>query len=531
MVKTTITVLMNIANKEEKNNLLNVILLIAILNLVVNFITQAFFAYGFFRDELYYLACSNRIQLGYVDHPPLSIYILAVWKAIFGDSLFVIRIVPVIISSATVFMIGLFTLRLGGGKTAIIISTITYMTAPIFLGMNTIYSMNSFDFFFWITSAYIFLKIIQQGAVPTTVGNSKLWIILGVVLGLGLLNKTSVFWLGAGIFAGTIFTPLRKDLKTKYPYIAALIALLIFSPFIIWNLNHDLAHLEFMRNAASRKYGGLSPISFILDQILILNPPTIFIWLPGIVFYFLRKEAKQYRAIGFIWLTTFIILFINMHSKGEYIAAAYQILFAAGAVLIERWSALSNRFWIKYSVITPVVLSGILISPLARPLLSPETFIKYQSALGMEPTSNEGMQLEELPQFYADMFGWEDLAQDVSKVYQSLSEDERKTTVVYCSNYGRAGAIEYFSKKYPLPKVVCPHNSYWYWWNEAGTTTTIIIIGGDMEDHLESLEKVESAGLHKERYAMPYENNLTIFIGRGLKRSVPEIREINKIFI
>jgi 4-amino-4-deoxy-L-arabinose transferase-like glycosyltransferase len=112
-------------------------------------------------------------------------------------------------------------MRLGGGKTAIIISTIAYMLTQIFLGMNTFYSMNTFDFFFWITSTYFFLKIIQNGS-------PKLWIVLGVVLGLGLLNKTSVLWLGAGIFAGTIFIPLRKDLKTKYPYIAAIIALFTF---------------------------------------------------------------------------------------------------------------------------------------------------------------------------------------------------------------------------------------------------------------------------------------------------------------
>jgi len=315
-------------NQLEKNNLLNLIFFIATLNLIIYLITQAFFAYGFFRDELYYLACANRIQLGYIDHPPLSIYVLAVWKSLFGDAMFVIRIVPAIITSATVFMIGLFTMRLGGGKAAIIISTVAYMLTPIFLGMNTIYSMNTFDFFFWITSAYFFLRIIQEG-------NPKLWIILGVVLGVGLLNKTSVFWLGAGIFAGTIFTPLRKDLKTKYPYIAALIALIIFSPFIIWNLTHDLAHLEFMRNAASRKYGGLTPISFILDQILILNPLAILIWLPGIVFYFFKKDFKQFRAISLIWLTTFIILVANIHSKGEYIAAAYTVLFAGGAVMLE----------------------------------------------------------------------------------------------------------------------------------------------------------------------------------------------------
>ncbi|MFC2119576.1 glycosyltransferase family 39 protein [Bacteroidota bacterium] len=522
---------METGKQSEKNNLLRVIYFIAILNLIIYLITQAFFAYGFFRDELYYLGCANRIQLGYVDQPPSSIYILAVWKSLFGDAMFVIRIVPALISSATVFMIGLFTMRLGGGRTAIIISTIAYMLTPIFLGMNTIYSMNAFDFFFWITSAYVFLRIIQDESISSGDGNPKLWIILGVVLGLGLLNKTSIFWLGAGIFAGTIFTPLRKDLKTKYPYLAALIALLIFSPFIIWNLTHDLAHLEFMRNAASRKYSGLTPISFILDQILILNPLAILIWLPGIIFYFFKKDFKQYRAIGFIWLTTFAILIINIHSKGEYIAAAYQILFAGGAVLIERWSSSANYAWLKYAVAVPVIIVAIFLVPLARPIVSVESFKDYSEMIGIDHPNNEGLQTEELPQFYADMFGWEDLAKNVSKVYLTLPDEERKNTIVYCSNYGKAGAIEYFSKKYPLPKVVCPHNSYWYWWDEKGKPAAVIIIGGDMEDHLTSFDEVEAAGVHKTKYAIPYENNLTIFIGRGLKKSTSEIRKSNKIFI
>jgi hypothetical protein len=515
---------MQLQDQPEKYNLLSVIFFIAILNLIIYLITQAFFAYGLFRDEFYYLACANRIQLGYVDQPPLSIYILSVWKSLFGDAMFVIRIVPAIISSATVFMIGLFTMRLGGGKTAIIISTIAYMLTPIFLGMNTFYSMNAFDFFFWITSAYFFLRIIHER-------NPKLWLVLGVILGLGLLNKTSVIWLGAGIFVGTIFTPLRKDLKTKYPYIAAIIALLIFSPFIIWNLTHDMAHLEFMRNAASRKYGGLTTISFILDQILILNPLTIVIWMSGLIFFFFKKDFKQYRAIGFIWLTTFAILIINIHSKGEYIAAAYQLLFAGGAVMLERWSFAANRGWLKYAITIPIIIFAILLAPMARPLVAVEKFRDFQSLIGLDHPSNEGHQLEELPQFYADMFGWEELARNISVVYQSLPEEERKNTIVYCSNYGKAGAIEYYSRKYTLPKVVCPHNSYWYWWDEAGIPTTIIIIGGEIEDHLSSLKEVEAAGVHKTKYAIPYENNLTIFIGRGLKRTLKEIRESNKIII
>jgi hypothetical protein len=267
-----------------------------------------------------------------------------------------------------------------------------------------------------------------------------------------------------------------------------------------------------------------------MDQILIHNPLTILIWLPGIIFFFFRKDSKQYRALGFIWLTTFLILLINGHSKGEYISAAYSILFAGGAVMIEQWSALRNRGWVKYSIAVPVIVVGILLSPFARPLLKPEIFIKYQAAIGLEPPSNEGHKTL-FPQFYSDMFGWEELAKNVSRVYQSLPEEERETTLVYCGNYGKAGAIEYYSKKYPLPKVICPHNSYWYWWPSDIKYSTIIIIGGEIEDHLESLNEVFEAGFHKTKYAMPYENNQTIFIGRGLKQSISEIRDSDKIFI
>jgi hypothetical protein len=507
------------ANKYEQ--IVNIILSISILNLLIYFFTLYFTSYGIFRDELYYIACANRPAFGYVDQPPLSIWILAVWKYFLGDSLFVIRLLPAFISSITIFILGLFTFRLGGGKSAVIISMVTFMLTPIFLGMTTIYSMNVFDFFFWILAAYIFLQILESS-------NQNLWYVLGVVIGLGLLNKTSMLWLSAGVFVGTVFTPLREDLKSKYPYIAACIAFLIFSPYIIWNTTHDFAHLEFMRNAAQNKYGGLTPLSMILDMILIFNPLSILIWIPGLIFYFFNKNARIFRPLGYIWLVTFAILFINWHSKAEYLAPAFQILFAGGAVMIVRWNTRIKR--IKYALSIPVIVVSLFLSPMARPILLVQTFIDYKSALSLSTSNSEGKELAELPQFYADMFGWENLARDVSKVYQSLPEDEKKQTVVYCSNYGEAGAIEYFKKKYQLPNVVCPHNNYWYWWPENLNARTVIILGGTAEQHLDALEECSFKAVHKARYAMPYENNLNIFIGRGLKVPLERIKRELKIF-
>jgi 4-amino-4-deoxy-L-arabinose transferase-like glycosyltransferase len=509
-------------NNNAYQETFNIILLISFLNLLIYFLTLSLTSYGIFRDELYYLACADRIDFGYVDHPPLSIWILAIWKFIAGDSLFAIRIVPAVVSSVVVFLIGLFTLRLGGNRSAVIISTLTFMLTPIFLGMSTIYSMNIFDLFFWILAAYIFLEILNSE-------NSKLWYVLGIVIGLGLLNKTSILWLAAGIAAGTILTPLRDDLKTKYPYIAAGIAFLIFSPYIIWNLFHDFAHLEFMNNAAARKYSGLNPLSLLFDMLLIMNPLSVLIWVPGLIFYFFHRNARPYRPLGYIWVVTLAILFVNWHSKAEYIAAAYMVLFAGGAVMIVNWTARIKR--LKYALTVPVVVIGIISAPMARPLLPVDKFLVYQAILYLKPPNNEGHQLDGLPQFYADMFGWEDLARKISSVYKSLPEEERNKTVIYCSNYGKAGAIEYYSRKYHLPKVVSPHNNYWYWWDEAGKPSTIIIIGGELKDHFSSLEQVQAAGVHKTRYAIPYENNLNIYIGRGFKKSLEEIRKSDKIFI
>jgi len=499
----------------------NIALLIAILNLLIYIVSLYFTSYGLFRDELYYLACANRPALGYVDQPPLSIWVLAAWKFLLGDSLFIIRLLPAFISSATIFILGLLTARLGGGKSAVIISTVTFMITPVFLGMTTIYSMNVFDFFFWILAVYIFLQICEST-------RSNLWYALGIVIGIGLLNKTSMLWLGAGVFIGTLFTPLREELKTKYPYIAAGIALLIFLPYIIWNFVHDWAHIEFMRNAVQHKYGGLTPASFIFDMILGLNPISFLIWIPGIWYYFFNRNSGIFRPLGYIWLVTFAVLFINWHSKGEYIAPAFQILFAGGAVMITQWNERIRR--LRLALVVPVIVISILLSPLARPLLPVQTLLGYQSALMVKTPNSEGY-ITELPQFYADMFGWKDLAKDVYQVYMSLPEEDKRHTVILCNNYGEAGAIEYFGKKYRLPKVVCPHNNYWYWWPETADITTVIIIGGNSEGYLRYFKQVEAAGMHKTKYSMPYENNLTIFVARGLKKSLQEIRRANKIFI
>jgi len=503
-----------------------VLFILVSVKLLIHLLTNALESYGIFRDEYYYLACSRHLDLGYVDQPPLSIYLLTMSRLLLGDSLFALRFLPAMAGSLTVLFTGLTVRKLNGGLTAMVIACLAVIAAPIMLGMNNIYSMNAFDILLWTIAAYLLVRLIEED-------NPKLWIAIGIVIGLGLLNKISMGFFAAGVFAAVLLTKHRKHLSTRWPYIAALIAGGFFLPYIAWNLMHGMPHLEFIHNASTYKYAGVTRLDFILGQFLLSNPFSLPVWFAGFYYYFISEQGKRFRMLGIIFVTVVLIFIINGHSKPEYLTPAYPVMFAAGAVQLERLASRKRMAVLKYALPVLLVIGGLVSAPMAIPCLPVETYIDYAKAIGMAPQTNEGKELSELPQFYADMFGWENMAKTVSSVYASLPREEKEKTVVYANNYGEAGAIDYYRKKYDLPPVISPHNNYWIWgWDHMDKGyETVIIIGGKIEDHLHSLETVEKKAIIHSRFAMPYENNLPVFIGRGLKRTLKEIWGTDKHFI
>ena len=500
-----------------RNPRLRIILLLSLssIPLLIHLYTNAFAGYGYFRDELYYIACSNRLDIGYVDQPPFSVMILYLNRMLFGDSLFALRWIPAFNSAITVFIICLMTIKLGGKTFAIILSSAAVIFAPVYLAMNTYYSMNSFDIFLWALAFYIIILIINESKL-------SYWIFLGIVIGLGLLNKIGFLWLGAGLFIGLLFSDKRKELLTFKPYLSALIALAIFTPYIVWNFQNDFAHIEFIRNATSEKYSGLGFTNFIIGQLLNMNPVSLVIWLSGIYYLFFNNDGKKFRILAIIYITTFLILIINGHSKAEYLSPAYTSLFAAGSVFIEK-KTFVRLWWIRYAVIIPLVVIGLLIAPLALPILPVEAYIQYSESMGVSPSTSENKELSQLPQFYADMHGWDEMAKNVSTVYQFLPREDRLRTIIFGQNYGEASAMEFYRDKYPIPRTISSHNSYWLWGYGNNENPIVIIIGGDKEDHLKAFESVEEKLIHTAEYSMPYENNIPIFIARNLKEPIPEL--------
>jgi hypothetical protein len=502
---------------------LSVIFYLSILKFSLHLVLNATGGYGFFRDELYYIACSNNLAAGYVDQPPLCAFILRFMTMLFGDSLFVVRFIPAIAGALIVFFTGLLTYRMGGRKLALFIACLLSFS-PINLAMSSYYSMNSLDILFWVVTAYTSVRIIQDE-------RKKWWIILGIILGLGLLNKIGVLFLGAGIFAGLLFTPLRRWLFTPWPYVAGVIALVLFVPYIIWNVQNSFAHLEFIRNASSEKYSSLSVISFVAGQILINNPAAIFVWLPGLVALFRSEYLKPYRILGWMYIGPLVILMINGTSKSEYLAPAYAFLFAAGAIFWER-QILRAAVW-RYAlsvILIFYILLMLTFLPMVLPVLPVDKYIRYADALGFKPDSSEGKELSELPQFYADMFGWKEKAQGVAEVYNTLSEDEKKECAIFSNNYGRCASIDYFGKEYGLPHTIGNHNNYWVWGTRGYTGDMMIILGGDLEDHQPNFREVRLAKTIDCQYCMPYEDNVPVFVCKGIKGNLKAIWPEEKHF-
>ena len=476
--------------------------------------------YGYFRDELYYLACSDHPAAGYVDQPPFSILFLRLWRAVFGDSLLALRAPAVLAGAATVVLTGLMARRLGGGRFAQILAALAAIAAPMWLGMNGYFSMNSFDILLWTLAAYLLIEIFQSEPGPHV---TRSWVALGIVLGLGLENKISVLWLGFGLFAGLLLTKQRRWLKTPGPWLAGGLAGLLFLPHVLWQVRNGWPTLEFMRNATSGKYKAFGPVVFLIEQLLMMNPLAAPLWIAGLAVLFFSKDLASFRPIGIAYIVVLAILVANGKAKPEYLSPAYPPLFASGAVAFEWWIAQRSLRWIGISYAVLLAAAGALIAPLAIPVLPVTTFIAYAKALGQEPSTPEKKDVGALPQHYADMFGWPEMVDTIAQAWSSLPESERRVAAIYVTNYGDAGALDLFGKKYGLPPALAGHNNYFLWGLRGATGEVLIVYGGRKESHERVFTHVELAALFEHPYVMPYENHRSVWICRGLKIPLAEI--------
>lgn len=508
-----------ILSKKDLMSELTVPILIAATQLIIQVLFHN--QYGYFRDELYYIACSKHLAFGYVDQPPLSLFILAITRLTLGESLQAIRLLPSIAGASVVVIAALMARQLGGGRFAQGLASLSVVAAHVLLGAGRYFSMNAFDVFFWALALYLVVKIVVEE-------RPQLWLWFGAVVGLGLLNKYSVGFLSVGLVGGLLLTSARKQIATRWFWLGALIAFLLFLPHIAWEIMNGLPSLEFMRNASQAKNVPTSFSEFLLGQFREVNFLNAPLWLIGLYYFFVHPEGRRFRFLSWTYLILFVI-FVVGHGKPYYLSPIYPVLLAGGSVMLERFLQQNSWNWIKPLYVGMLVTLTVIALPLALPVLPIGKFIEYQKLLGFTPKAEERTSLGVLPQGYADEFGWEEFAATVSKIYQTLTPEEQSKCVIFVRNYGEAGAVDFFGKKYGLPDALCAHNSYWYWGPGEKTGDVAIILGDrrDLQENLNDLQRayksVEPSLKTDCDLGMPYENGRQFFVCRGMNTTFQKI--------
>ncbi len=480
-------------------------------------------AWGWMTDELYFLDSVGRLDWGFVDHPPLSIALLVPLTALFGDSITAIRILPTLFSAGAVLLTGLLARELGGGRTAQGLAALAILVSPVHLSMGTYHSMNPIDHAIWPLAMLLVVRILG-GASP------RLWLAVGAVFGLGLLNKVSALWLGAGIALGLIFTSGRRQLATPWPWAAGLIALAIFSPFLLWQQAHGWPFLEFSRNAAVHKVGEVSPLRFFLEQVYVMNPVTAPLWVGGLVYGFVGPTARRTAPVAWIFVAAFAILAFSGSARVHYLAPAVPAAFAAGAIAVERMSA--TRPGLARMAATAFAIGGIVSLPLSVPLLSPSATVAYSRALGLgSPQEAEGSGA--LPLHLALFLHTEALLEPVTRVYESLPADDQARAKILTGSFGETGAVNVVGRKRGLPCSIGRHNQYWLW-GPGETTGEPMIVVHDQQDRKGELARwfrdCRRAAEIDCPFCMPMFDERAVFVCREPTRPITELWPELKVY-
>ena len=462
--------------------------------------------YGWFRDELYFIACGHHLAWGYVDQPPL-IALLARAASV-GHSLYLFRFPAALAHAALVALVAVAARRLGGGAFAQALAALATAIAPVLLIFGHVMTMNAFEPLAWLGAALVVLAV-ADGA------DARWWVAGGAIIGVGVLDKHSVAFFAIALVVGLVATPARRALASRWFVAAMALAALMVLPHVAWQIGHGWPMLELLRHGQEYKNEPVTAWQFFVAQLELYHPLAAPIWALGL-WQLLR--APRARPLG-IAAVVVAAMVIALHGKIYYLAPLYPLLFAAGGVAVE---SLLARAWMRATAFALVAAGGIATAPFALPILPVPTLLRYQAALGFAPPRTERLRYRPLSQLFADEHGWRELEAAVARVYRALPADEQAHASIYAGNYGEAGAIDFFGVADGLPPARSGHNSYYTWGPPRGDV--VIAVGGTREEYAKSFaEVVEAARLPPNPWVMPYEDELAIFVARGPRRPIDEI--------
>lgn len=458
------------------------------------------------RDELYFITASKRLAASYVDFQPVTPLLVALERAVFGESLLGLRLIPALAGAAVIVLAALIARELGGNRRAQILAGLAGLIVPMFVGMDSALNTVSLETPAWMLISLLFARLLRTG-------DGRWWIGVGAAAGLALLVKFTVVGYLVALGVAILATPLRKDLRSKWLWIGVAVAALMIAPSVIWQFQNSLPVLEFISNqGGGGKVLGLGGRGGYLVSLIVL-PGIIaaFLYIPGLI-HLLRD--KTYQALG-VTHAVALLVFLIASGKGYYAAPGIAVMICAGAV----WSV-NRRDRYPIGVLVGIGLSLLLSLPLVVPIIP-------TSVLVGRPDLSDATEIGE-------RLGWDDIARDVSRIYETRIRDaERSRTIFIGENYTLPSAIEYYADDYELPAVhVSGHNSSYLWWpNDIPRLHTAIVIGFDRFKVRELYDDVVRVGtVRNDEGVDNYEWGKPIWVARLPNFPEDEIRERVKTF-
>lgn len=460
--------------------------------------------YGFHRDELQTFNNARHLAWGYVEYPPMTAFVGHLELALFGTSLVGFRLVPALAQGVLAFMTGLCARELGAGREAQLVAAIGAVIggSPLFLGGFLSYT--SLDFPCWIVVAYFVIRLLNTD-------DPRWWLAIGAAIGLGMMTKYTMAFLAAGVFGGVLLTPARRHLKSPWLWAGVALAVLIVLPNIVWQIEHHLVTLDYLKSIHTRDIGGGRTDYFLLGQLWKnAHPVVVPLWLAGLWYLLVAPSGRRLRMLGLMYVIPLVVLTV-LRGRDYYLAPVYPMLIAVGAFKREEWmrtlsprSAASVRGTTWWALASGGVIAAALSMPVA-PLNSP--WWRVANAVN----GNFDMEV-----------GWPEMVAAVATIRDSLPADERTRLGVWAGDDGGAGAVNLYGPAYGLPPAFSGMNSNWQrGYGEKGPEV-VIGVGMDRDFLYRNFQSCELAGRVRNRYGIDnkavhgYED---LFVCRHLRHS------------
>lgn len=450
----------------QKNHRL--ILLLAIIRLIIPYLLQ-YGTYEPHRDEFLYLAEGQHLAWGYLEVPPfLSLF--ARVTSLLGNSIYWIKWWPDVFGSLTFFLCARMALHLGGSRLSIWLVFFAFVFTG-WLRLFFLFQPNAPEVLFATLMSYGLIRYSQTR-------ESRYLYFWGIGIGLGLLSKYTIAFWAFSLLAGLMLTKERQVLRNKHFYLALLVSLLIFFPNLLWQVGHRFPFLHHMEELKESQLVHISAADFLKGEILFYLP-VIFVWIGGLCYCFSKSGSKLlFFGISFLLLQLVMVL---LHGKSYYTAGSFTILISIGAAFSENLLRRSVRVIRYFAIGFPVAL-GLCFWPLLLPVASPAKLVEWYKWMGLEKTGLlkwEDLESHPLPQDFADMLGWNEMAKKTEKAYATLTPSEKKDVIIWCDNYGEAGALNFYRKKYQLPEAYSENGSFLMWLPSVILPNQVILVSTD----------------------------------------------------